>query len=140
MTKIMISKVDIAGEELPGAKLSILDSDGNVVKSWVSGKEPYYIEKLPIGEYILREESAPDGYFKAEDVKFTVEDTGEIQKVVMTDEAKPQSEEPEQPGTPSVNAPKTGDNSPILMWIGITLLSMGLLGVTLIKRKKNRGR
>ena len=140
VTKIMISKVDIAGEELPGAKLSILDSDGNVVKSWVSGKEPYYIEKLPIGEYILREESAPDGYLKAEDVKFTVEDTGEIQKVVMTDEAKPQSEEPEQPGTPSVNAPKTGDNSPILMWVGITLLSIGVLGVTLVKRKKNRGR
>ena len=42
------------------------------------------------GEYTLREESAPEGYLVAEDVKFTVEDTGEIQKVVMKDEVKPE--------------------------------------------------
>lgn len=135
VTKVLISKVDIAGEELPGAKLSILDMDGNVVESWISEEEPHYIEKLPIGDYILREESAPEGYLKAEDVKFTVEDTGEVQKVVMTDEA-----EPKQPDTPEVSSPKTGDTSPILMWIGMGLLSVGLLGATLIVRKKNKGR
>ena len=34
------------------------------------------VEKLPVGEYTLREEQAPDGYLIAEDVKFTVKDTG----------------------------------------------------------------
>ena len=131
VTKVLISKTDISGKELPGAKLTILDAEGNVVESWTSTEEAHYIEKLPIGEYTLREESAPNGYLVAEDVKFTVEDTGEIQKVVMVDEAKP----PVQ-----TDSPKTGDNSPIAVWAGIGMLAMGLFGVTLAMRKKNRGR
>ena len=35
--------------------------------------------------YTLREEQAPDGYLIAEDVKFTVKDTGKVQKVKMKD-------------------------------------------------------
>lgn len=131
VTKVLISKTDISGKELPGAKLTILDAEGNVVESWTSTEEAHYIEKLPIGEYTLREESAPNGYLVAENVKFTVEDTGEIQKVVMVDEAKP----PVQ-----TDSPKTGDNSPIAVWAGIGMLAMGLFGVTLAMRKKNRGR
>lgn len=131
VTKVLISKTDISGKELPGAKLTILDAEGNVVESWTSTEEAHYIEKLPIGEYTLREESAPNGYLVAEDVKFTVEDTGEIQKVAMIDEAKP----PVQ-----TDSPKTGDNSPIAVWAGIGMLAMGLFGVTLAMRKKNRGR
>ena len=46
VTKVEISKTDITGKkELPGAKLTILDSDGNVVETWVSTGEPHYIEK-----------------------------------------------------------------------------------------------
>ena len=89
VTKVEISKTDIAGKELPGAKLSILDKDGKEVESWTSGNKPHYMEMLPIGEYTLHEESAPDGYLVAEDVKFEVKDTGEIQKVSMKDEAEP---------------------------------------------------
>ena len=44
------------------------------------------IEYLPVGEYILHEETAPEGYVIANDVKFVVEETGEIQKVEMQDE------------------------------------------------------
>ena len=32
VTKVKISKQDIAGKELPGAKLTILDQDGKVVE------------------------------------------------------------------------------------------------------------
>ena len=86
-TKVEISKTDITGEnELEGAKLSIIDKDGKVVESWTSGKKPHYIEKLPVGEYTLREESAPYGYKIANDVTFIVENTAEIQKVSMKDE------------------------------------------------------
>lgn len=131
VTKVLISKTDIAGNELPGAKLTILDAEGNVVESWTSTEEAHYIEKLPIGEYTLREESAPDGYLVAEDVKFTVEDTGEIQKVVMVDEAKP---------TVQTDSPKTGDNSPVAVWAGIGLLALGLFGAIIALRKKNKGR
>ena len=89
VTKVEISKTDIAGKELPGAKLSILDKNGKAVESWTSENKPHYIEMLPVGEYTLHEESAPDGYLVAEDVKFEVKETKEIQKVVMKDEAKP---------------------------------------------------
>ena len=35
--KVEISKTDITGEkELPGAKLSVIDSDGKLVESWTS--------------------------------------------------------------------------------------------------------
>ena len=37
----------------------------------------FHIEKLPVGEYTLREVTAPDGYEVAEDVKFKVEETGD---------------------------------------------------------------
>ena len=62
-----------------------IHKDGKKVESWTSTDKPHMVEKLPVGEYTLREEQAPDGYLIAEDVKFTVKDTGKIQKVKMKD-------------------------------------------------------
>lgn len=140
VTKVEISKTDIAGKELPGAKLSILDKEGKAVESWTSGDKPHYMEMLPIGEYTLHEESAPDGYLVAEDVKFEVKDTGEIQKVVMIDEAKP-DEPPEEtkPETPSVGTPKTGDDRPFLLWLalaGIAVCGIGSSVIIFWKRRR----
>lgn len=135
VTKVEISKTDISGKELPGAKLTILDKDGKVVESWTSTDKPHYIEMLPIGEYTLREESAPEGYLIAEDVKFEVKDTGEIQKVVMKDEAKPS----ETPSTPTTDTPKTGDESHMMLWLvlaGLALCSFAGSAVLIRKKKK----
>lgn len=86
VTKVEISKKDITdSSEVPGAKLIILDKNGKKVESWTSTDKPHMVEKLPVGKYTLREEQAPDGYLIAEDVKFTVKDTGKIQKVKMKD-------------------------------------------------------
>ena len=86
VTRVMVSKQDRTdGSEILGAKLSILDEEGKTVRTWVQDGEPYLVEKLPQGSYLLREEAAPYGYLLAEDVPFTVEDTGEIQKVEMQD-------------------------------------------------------
>lgn len=86
VTKMEISKKDITdSSEVPGAKLIILDKDGKKVESWTSTDKPHMVEKLPVGEYTLREEQAPDGYLIAKDVKFTVKDTGKVQKVKMKD-------------------------------------------------------
>ena len=87
VTKVEISKTDITGEtKIPGAKLTILDKDDQVVESWTSTEEAHYIEKLPIGKYTLREEQAPKGYLLTADVTFEVKDTEEIQKVAMKDD------------------------------------------------------
>ena len=87
VTKVQISKTDITGDhEVPGAKLTILDENDQVVESWTSTEEPHYVEKLPIGRYTLREEQAPKGFILTADVTFEVEDTGEIQTVTMKDD------------------------------------------------------
>ena len=138
VTKVEISKTDISGKELPGAKLTILDKDGKTVENWTSEEKPHYIEMLPIGEYTLREESAPDGYLVAEDVKFTVKDTGEIQKVVMKDEVKPEETSiPETPSTQVTDTPKTGDDTHMLIWILLAIAGMaGSVSAVWIAKKR----
>lgn len=88
-TTFEFTKEDIAsGAELSGAMLTVIDKDGNVVDRWTSvADEAHVIKKLAAGEtYTLREEFAPYGYLKAEEIKFTVEDTADIQSAVMKDE------------------------------------------------------
>ncbi len=86
-TKVSITKTDITGEyELEGAVLSIIDKEGKIVETWTSKKEPHIIERLPVGDYILREEIAPFGYTIATDVAFSITETAEIQEVTMKDE------------------------------------------------------
>ena len=131
VTKVEISKTDIAGEELPGAKLTIYDKDGKVVESWTSEEKPHYIEMLPTGEYTLHEESAPDGYLVAEDIQFEVKDTGEIQKVTMKDEPK----KPEIPETP-----KTGDRTEIFFWFLLLCLASILMIAPLVSCVKEQRR
>ena len=74
--------------ELDGATLTVLDKDGDEIDKWTSVKgEPHIIKRLHVGEtYTLREEFAPYGYLKAEEVEFTITDTAEIQKVEMKDD------------------------------------------------------
>ena len=101
-TKVQISKQDITtGEELPGAKLQVIDEDGNVVEEWVSSSEPHFIEgKLIAGkEYTLKETIAPEGYEIANEIKFTVNADGSVTEVIMYDEL-----------TPKTTTPYTGDN------------------------------
>lgn len=88
-TTVEITKSDATtGVELDGAYLKVTDKDGNVVDSWTSSKDaPHVIKYLKVGEtYTLHEEFAPHGYLVANDVTFTVKDTGEVQKVEMKDE------------------------------------------------------
>ena len=87
-TKFDISKTDITtGEEIVGATLQIKDKDGNVVHEWETDGKPHRIEYLPIDTtFILHEEYVADGYVHAEDIEFTVEETGKIQKINMKDD------------------------------------------------------
>lgn len=87
--KVNFSKTKITGsKELPGCKLEITDENGNVIEKWTSGKKPYIVEgKLVAGKtYKFTETRPADGYATAESIKFTVSDTGEVQKVRMKDD------------------------------------------------------
>lgn len=86
-TVVEISKTDITDEkEVEGAKLQILTEDGETVEEWISTNEPHIVYALEPNNYILHEEAAPSGYLIVSDVPFTVEETGEVQKVAMKDE------------------------------------------------------
>ena len=76
---VELTKTDIGGEEVEGAKIQVLDGE-KIVDEWTSGKEAHKINGLEEGKtYILHEEVAPDGYVKATDVEFTVTTDKETQ-------------------------------------------------------------
>ena len=84
LTRISFVKEDTNGKIIPGAKLSIINSKGEKVHTFVSKDSPYVIEGLEKGEYELIEEEAPEGYVcSKERVKFTVTDTLKTEKIVM---------------------------------------------------------
>ena len=84
---VEVSKTDITtGKELKGATLEVIDSDGEVYASWVTDGKPHQLEAIPAGDYTLKETASPYGNLIANEVEFSVEETGEIQKVAMSDE------------------------------------------------------
>lgn len=76
---VELTKTDIGGEEVEGAKIQVLDGE-EIIDEWTSGKEAHKINGLEEGKtYILHEEVAPDGYVKATDVEFNVTTDKETQ-------------------------------------------------------------
>ena len=94
-TRWDFSKVDMNGEELQGAKMQVLNAEGNVATyqddkwqeqkaEWTSDGTPHRISRLPLGNYTLHEEQSIEGYTLATDIPFEVTNTGVLCKVVMT--------------------------------------------------------
>lgn len=96
---VVFSKRTLTGsDELAGAKLKVTDSNGKVVTSidgktleWTSSDKPVSFH-LAAGSYTLIETTAPNGYIKSENVKFTVNDDGtvtvnkeKVSQVIMKD-------------------------------------------------------
>ncbi len=126
ITKIDISKVDATtSEEIEGAKLTVTDKEtGEVIDNWTSAKEPHRIVGLTVGKtYILHEELAPQGYLIANDVEFTVLDSGEVQKIVMKDELAPV-------------IVQTGDSSHVELYAILAVLSLGTAALYIHLKKK----
>ena len=97
---VRFAKVDNYGDYVKGAKLKVVDEDGNVVLDkdgkkliWTTTNKPYEVEGVLISgsTYKLVEISAPNGYKKADPVEFTVSSdtvaTGDVPviKVKMVD-------------------------------------------------------
>ena len=119
---LTISKQDITNsKELPGAKLVLKDSEGNVYEEWTSGENEHVIEMIPAGTYTLEETTSPDGYMlNTETITFVVDkygkvtvDGNEVDKVIMYN-------------TPETPVPKTAANISVFVYlIGIIAVSGG---------------
>lgn len=120
-TKVYISKKDMANsEEVEGATLTISDESGKDIKEWTSSKEPYYIERLPVGIYTLKEVVAPKGYvLNTSTVTFEVKETGDIQTTTMFN------------AKPIEDVPNTSKKTGIFYVVGAILVLIGtfVLGV-----------
>ena len=89
-TGIRVRKVDDAGNPVVNARLEIQDLSGNVIYAFTTdeNRKGIDISDLVKGNetYILHEAGVPDGYKKAEDIRFTVTGTEKKpQEIVMTD-------------------------------------------------------
>lgn len=128
-TKVKISKQDITtGEELPGAKLQVIDRDGNVVEEWTSTDKTHMIEGvLRAGEtYTLREITAPEGYEIAQDIEFTVNSDGTVTEVVMKDEHTPNT----------FDTPYTGDDRNDLAAVIVLIVSAAIFTALFVSARK----
>ena len=76
--KVSVSKQDVYGNELPGAKMQLLDADGNITDEWVSTNEKHIVTALRAGTYTLRETASPEGYVIATDIALSVDVYGNV--------------------------------------------------------------
>ena len=86
--KIMldVAKTDGKGNNVAGAKMTLIDKvTGSEIVTFTSTKENTDISKFVEGgkTYILREDEAPFGFNKFEDIEFTVTGTRQHEQVVM---------------------------------------------------------
>ena len=143
---VEISKRDADGNELKGAQMQLLNSNGKVIEQWVSDGTNHIVAKLSAGKYILKETAAPEGYILATDICFEVLNDGTVKVdgaettavsengnplIVMIDEAE-QKELPQ-------DTPHTGDSrSNTAAWLMIAggLLSLCALLVSCKIRKR----
>lgn len=143
-TRVKISKLDMAnGENLPGAKLEVKDAKGNIVASWTSTKEDYYIDNLPVGKYTLTETMAPDGYIlSSETVEFEIKSDGTIASVIMYNAPEETEEEiPEAVVTETVVVPDTASTASTIMYIVgaiIIIVGTGLVIKNVKKEEKTK--
>ncbi|WP_313961355.1 VaFE repeat-containing surface-anchored protein, partial [uncultured Parvimonas sp.] len=84
---VTVSKVDLGGTELPGAKITVKSADGtNLISdngksvnsvSWESTNTAKEL-KLRAGKYVFHEEAAPEGYLTVTDIEFEVDKDGNV--------------------------------------------------------------
>lgn len=79
LLKVTILKVDATTKiPLGDAKLQILKEDGTAAASWTSSTSSSgYSVSLPVGNYVLREASAPGNYAPAKDISFSIAKNGD---------------------------------------------------------------
>ena len=77
-THLNVSKKDIYGNELIGASMQILDSEGNIFTEWVSDGTIHTVTNIPAGSYVLKETASPDGFVIATEIVFSIDEYNNV--------------------------------------------------------------
>lgn len=139
LMNVTFNKVDENGNKVVGAKILITTLDGTHVADFITdGNEK--VLTLPVGEYLIVEEYAPDGYEVADDIMLKITDDGKVfTDGSVTDIVKIVDEKVvEKEIIPEQDNPKTIDNlfKYIEMFI-ISILSFGVI-ITIVLRIQKR--
>lgn len=145
---VVIKKRDAeTGKPISGVRLEILDSDNNIVSSEMTNDEGSISFKAPhIGVYHIKEVEAPKGYQKLTSTyEFSIQENGEITGTTTLFNSKIQkigkvmaSYSSGLAGRGMVsfgspNTPRTGDDTPIMLYVILLILSMAAMAGTGIK-------
>ena len=141
ITRISVEKVDEDNKPLKDCHLQIKDEDGKVIEEWVTDGTAHVLEgKLSVGKtYILHESKALDGYDIADDIKFTVKDTADVQTIIMVDKYKGDVKisTPDQPSTEDETqnngSVQTGQTATVMI---LAIIMVGAVFVMFTTRKK----
>lgn len=73
--------------QISGARLSLRRTDGGVqaepIAAWTTTDKPFYMERIPVGEYILEETRTPQGFATGTPITIKVENTREVQNYMV---------------------------------------------------------
>ena len=145
---VEIPKRDADGNELKGAQMQLLNSNGKVIEQWVSDGTNHIVAKHSAGKYILKETAAPEGYILATDICFEVLNDGTVtvdgaETTAVSENGNPlivMIDEAEQKELPQ-DTPHTGDSrSNTAAWLmiagGLSGLCAMLVSCKIRKRKE----
>ena len=135
-TETRFQKTDEGGNSLEGAVIRIEETDGTVIKQFVSSGKVDVVYGLECGkDYIMREVEAPKGYELADAISFRLGEDGkayvngqEVDVIKMVDkEAKVTTQL------------KTGDDAKLMLTMFLMTLSLLIIIVLLRKKTKLSG-
>ena len=145
-TELIIHKIHSETKTaLAGAKLSLyrflgIDETGHeewaLVARWTSGTTPKSLWALFPGQYRLVENQAPDGFYRADPLEFSILEGTPITTITLKNTPIPpqESELPSSPGAP------TGDDSPLgpacLGLLGSIMVMIPLIVWSLRKKRR----
>ncbi len=172
---VTVSKVDPDGNAVNGAEFvvgRVVDgetqylgyegewtADQQAAAIFVSENGSFVIEKLPFGDYFLKETAAPEGYvlptetfpFTVNEVTETVEVVNQLEEEEIPDESTPLTPPGEDGSTPPDDteeipdesnplAPATGEasNSPVWFAVGMILAGCCVCALAVCRRKEAR--
>ncbi len=140
---LILRKVDENHVGLAGASFSMTNADGEIVEEWVSDGEGTELILEP-GTYTLEELEAPEGYQGSDEVVITVSQDGDI-SIDSNAEYTYEDYELEYVNRPAKRvtvAPtrkesaKTGDDTPIQMYLMLLFAAAGIAGGIIYKKKR----